>query len=380
MLSVIRALRAARPDVCVLLTTGTRTGADGLGRLGLPAGVIHQYAPVDAPGPVARFLTHWRPDALLLAELDLWPLMLSRLHGRGIPVVMANARLTDHRFADRQKMRALMGDVLGLIDTMLVQNDETRDRLIALGAAPGRVRVAGLLKAAADPLPDGPDRAALAAAIGARPLWLAAATESREVPALIAAHARARKARPGLLMILAPRQLTDAADAAAALTAAFGVCPRRSAGDLPGPQDAVYLADTMGEMGLWYRLSPLSFIGHSLGVAGKPLTGKNPFEAAALGSVVLHGPCTGNFSESYAALGSAGATVPITDQTDLADAIEALLRNPVRASALADAGLRVMDQAAAALPMTLQEISRHLPAFAGPGEGALRPGDVAHTF
>ena len=366
MLAVIRTVHTVRPDVTVLLTTGTRTGAEGLARMGMPDGVIHQYSPVDAPGPVSRFLAHWRPNALLLAELDLWPLMLTRLRAGCIPVVMTNARLTDHRFAGRQKMRALMGDVLALVDRMLVQDDQTRERLIFLGADPDRVQVAGLLKAAAAPLPDAPDHAVLSAAIGGRPLWLAAATEARELPALIAAHACARKARPGLLMILAPRQLTDADAATRALTAAFGTCPRRSAGGLPGSQDAVYLADTVGEMGLWYRLSPQSFIGHSLPVNGTPLGGKNPFEAVALGSAVLHGPCTGNFAESYGALAVAGGGLPVNGAPDLAEAILGLIRSPDRRTAMVSAAQGVLDQAAVALPMTAQAILCRLPGIPVP--------------
>lgn len=379
MLAVIRALRSERPDVAVLLTTNTRTAAEGLARMGLPKGVVHQYAPVDTPGAVSRFLAQWRPDLLLLAELDLWPLMLSRLRRQSVPVIMANARLTDHRFAGRRKMRALMGDVLGLLDRMLVQNDQTRDRLITLGADPQRIQIAGLLKAAAEPLPDSDHRAALAQHIGARPVWLAAAIEAREIPVLIAAHARARKARPGLLMIMAPRQLTDADAAETALTQAFGACPRRSTGAVPGPQDAVYLADTMGEMGLWYRLSPLSFIGHSLAVnGGRPLTGKNPFEAVALGSVVLHGPCTGNFAESYAALDAAGALVPVADAQTIAAEILDLIQTPARREGLAGAGAQVLQQAAAALPLTVQAVLDRLPPSAH--DDALRPMDRGHTL
>jgi 3-deoxy-D-manno-octulosonic-acid transferase len=287
--------------------------------------------------------------------------MLTRLRARGVPLVMANARLTDHRFRGRQKMRGLMADLLGLFDKLLVQDDQTKDRLIALGAEPARVKVAGLLKAAAAPLPDRPDRALLTEAIGARPLWLAAATERRELPALIATHARVAKAQPGLIMIIAPRQLTDADETAQALTAAFGACPRRSTGALPGKHDAVYLADTMGEMGLWYRLSPIAFIGHSLNVGGKPLSGKNPFEAAALSSAILHGPCTGNFAESYAALAEVGATIEVAGDVDLADALDALLCNPTRRVKMTEAGLRVMERAASALPLTADVVLGRLP-------------------
>jgi 3-deoxy-D-manno-octulosonic-acid transferase len=371
MLSVIRALRAERPDVSIVLTTNTRTGADGLARMGLPEGVVHQYAPVDTPGAVTRFLDHWRPDAMLLAELDLWPLMLRRLAARGVPVVMANARLTDRRYAGRRRMRGLMRDLLALIGPKLVQDDRTRTRLIALGAAPDSVMVAGLLKAAAAPLPDRPDRADVAGAIGARPVWLAAATEAREIPGLIAAHAAARAALPDLLMIVAPRQPTQADAAAEALRAAFGTAPaRRAAGGLPTPGDAAYLADTMGEMGLWYRIAPVSFIGHSLRVDGTPpLTGKNPFEAVALGSAVVHGPCTGNFAESYAALADAAAARAVDGPGALGAELVILCNDGAARAALVDAGARVLDQARAALPLTVAAVRDLLPPPA-PRDGA----------
>ncbi len=364
MLSVIRAVQSVRPDIAVLLTTGTRTGADGLARMGLPAGVIHQYAPVDAPGPVARFLDHWRPDALLLAELDLWPLMLSRLAGRGVPMVMANARLTDHRFAGRMRMRPLMRDVLALFATVLVQDDLTATRMGLLGADPGRVRVAGLLKAAAAPLPDKPhDRATLGTAIAGRPVWLAAATEARETTAVLAAHRTVLQAMPDALLILAPRQITDAESVAQAVAAAFGQVARRSLGE--APDGAVYLADTMGEMGLWYRLAPVAFVGHSLRVDGATLTGKNPFEAVALGAAVLHGPCVGNFAESYAVLGTAGQ---VDSAADLGAAVIALLGDDVARRTMAERAAKQLAQQQAALPLTLDAVLRHLPP-AGNGVG-----------
>jgi 3-deoxy-D-manno-octulosonic-acid transferase len=361
MLAVIRTIRQMRPDVSVLLTTNTRTGAEGLDRIGLPDRVVHQYAPVDTPSAVELFLAHWRPDALLLAELDLWPLMLSHLATREIPVIMANARLTDRRMADRQRMRALMADVLALIGHKLVQDEATRTRLIALGADPRTVTVAGLLKAAAAPLPDSSDRDAALAALGARPVWVAAATEIRELSFLIVAHQLARIELPNLLLIVAPRKPDEASAAARELAASFGRSPpRRSMGALPTVDDAVWLADTIGEMGLWYRLAPVAFIGHSLPVAGvPPLTGKNPFEAVALGAVVIHGPCTSNFVESYAAV--ADCSIEVSSPASLAQAVTDLLRDPVACRTLASRAAAVLAQTSAALPVTVHTVLDRLP-------------------
>jgi 3-deoxy-D-manno-octulosonic-acid transferase len=362
MLAVIEELRRDRPNLHVLLTTNTRTGADGLLQRGLPDGVTHQYAPLDTPSAVTAFLRQWHPDVLLLAELDLWPLMLSRLRAAQVPMVMANARLTDRRFRNRNRIKALMRDVLPLFEAILVQDATSQVRMAQLGAPPVRVSVAGLLKAAAPALPDRPeDRARFNDAIGRRPVWLAAATEARELPALIEAHEQARQSNPDLLMILAPRQLTDADAAAEALTATFGTCPRRSKGDLPTPADTVFLADSMGEMGLWYRLAPMAFVGHSLSVEGAPLTGKNPFEAAALGVAVLHGPCVGNFSESYQALAEGDACVQVAGASGLAEALTQLLEDPERTRQMTDASLRTLEQQRGALPLTVAAVLCHFP-------------------
>lgn len=359
MLSLIRALQQARPDLSVLLTTNTRTGADGLARMGLPAGVIHQYAPVDTKAAVTAFLAHWRPDTFVLAELDLWPRMLRALAARGIPMAMVNARLTDRRFAGRMRLRGLFAPVLGLFRAVLVQDQTSATRMQQLGARQDQVVVAGLLKAAAAPLPaQETDLDALRAALGDRPVWLAAATEAREHATLFSAHKAARAQCPNLLLIVAPRQPT-AADAAADESAAVFAAPpaRRSLGALPGPDDAVYLADSMGEMGLWYRAAPVAFIGHSLQVPGDPpLSGKNPFEATLLHSAVVHGPCTGNFAESYAALAEAGAAVQITGAADLCRAVVRLTTDSDARSAQTAAADRVMQAAGAALPTSTHAV------------------------
>ncbi len=365
MLSLIREIRAAQPGVGTLLTTNTRSGADGLARMGLPDGVIHHYAPIDTPAAVAAFLDHWRPDAFVLAELDLWPRMLRALAARGVPMAMINARLTDRRFAGRMRLRGLFAPLLPLFRTILMQDQTSANRMQALGAAPDQVAVAGLLKAAAAPLPlKAGDLAAFRAAIGHRPVWLAAATHAREHDAILHAHTVLRHADPDLLLILAPRQLTDADDAARAAEAAFEKpVPRRSLGNLPTPEDAVFLADSMGEMGLWYRTAPIAFVGHSLDIPGNPpLSGKNPFEATLLHSVVLHGPRTSNFAESYAALAEAGAAVPVTDAGDLAQQVARLLADPAARDDHAHAADRVMEKASAALPLTLGAVLGLIPA------------------
>ncbi|RVV98980.1 3-deoxy-D-manno-octulosonic acid transferase [Mesobaculum littorinae] len=339
LLTLIRRLGAAHPQAQFLLTTTTRSSAEALDHVGLPPRTIHQFAPADAPGPLTRFLAHWRPMALVVAEFDLWPLTLLAVRRAGLPMLLINSRITDRRFVRRMKRRALYGHLLRHFDRILAQDGTSADRFAALGADPVRVSVMGVLKSAADPLRDMPQaRAELAHRIGDRPVWLAAATERREEPLIAAAHDAARPACPGLLLIHAPRQ-TAAADAAEAAHHAHGLTvARRSRGEPITPATDVYLADTMGEMGLWFRLAPVTFIGHSLPVPeGEPLAGKNPFEALALDTYVLHGPDTSYFAESYAMLDAAGAAGSVTDAQSLARAVVAAQSPGARAAQTAAA-------------------------------------------
>ncbi len=356
LLTLLRRLGREMPDAHFLLTTITRSSAEALARAGLPPRVIHQFAPADAPGPVGAFLGHWRPDAAVVAERDLWPLTLTETHRRGIPMLLVNARVTARGFRRRKRLPALYRGLYGLFERILMQNEDSRARFVAMGAPPDRLEVMGVLKTASDPLPDRPEeRAALAARLGDRPRWLAGSTARREEAQLFEAHARARDRCPGLLFIIAPRQpgLADATEAEA--RARFAHVARRSRGETIGPETQVYIADTIGEMGLWFRLCPVTFMGNSLPVEGATPTGKNPWEAVALGSLVLHGPHTGNFAESYDALRAVGGAVEVADAAALAAAVvaaqDADFRAPrtAAAAALAAEAQAALDRAAAAV-------------------------------
>lgn len=367
LLALLNRLAAARPDLWVLLTTSTRTSVEAWDRVGLPPRVIHQYAPVDAPGPMRRFLRHWKPAAAVFAEFDLWPVRMLETTGAGVPAILINSRLSAGRFEQRMRMARVYGWLLARFRRILLQDAASVPRFVALGAPADRVAVMGVLKAAAAPLPDAPaERAALAAAIGDRPLWFAAATERREEPQVIEAHRQASLRAPRLLLIIAPRHARDADGTEALARAAFAHVARRSRGEVIGPDTQVYIADTIGEMGLWYRLSPVSFVGHSLRVEGEPLSGKNPFEAAALGSVILYGPEVDMFSESYAALAAADAAILTEDAPALARAVLALQDPAARAPHLPGAA-RVMAEQQAPLEIALDAV---LALLDGPAEGA----------
>lgn len=340
LVTLLARLTAAHPRVSVVLTTHTIASAQALAARGLPERVIHQFAPADYPAAVGRFLAHWRPDALIVAEADMWPVMLLRARRTELPMVLLNTHVTERRYRRRRRMAASNGYLMDLFDTILVQDAGSMARYVDLGAPAAKMSVMGVLKAASDPLPDRPEaRAALQAQIGGRPLWLAASTKAIEEPQLMQAHAAARETLPDLLLLIAPRQRTEADRTEAAARAHFAppAIARRSRGEAITPETAVYIADTIGEMGLWYRLAPVAYTGNSMPVEGTPLTGKNPFEAIALGSMVLHGPDVGNFAEAYARLQAAGGALQVADADALARAVIAAQDPDFRAPYLAGA-------------------------------------------
>jgi len=340
LVTLLDRLTAAHADLQILLTTHTLASAEALDRRGLPPRVRHQFAPADYPGALDRFMAHWRPDALIVAEADLWPLMLHRAHRAGLPMVLINTHVTERRYRRRRKMVATNGALMRMFDRILVQDADSMARYRDLGAPAGKMAVMGVLKAAADPLPDRPEaRAALEAQIAGRPVWLAASTKAAEEPQLMEAQALALDSLPGLLLLIAPRKPGEADSTEAAARAHFpaDAIARRSRGEGITARTQVYIADTIGEMGLWYRLAPVAYTGNSLRVPGATLTGKNPFEAVALGAMVLHGPDTGNFADAYARLRAAGGALEVANAAEMARAVVAAQDPAFRAPYLAGA-------------------------------------------
>ncbi len=323
------------PDAHVVLTSSTVTSVVAVTAARPPDRCIHAFQPVDTAQAVGRFLDHWRPDIAVLSELDFWPRLMIDASRRGIPMVLVNSRMPEGSFRRRRRIAGPMRDILGLFDRLLVQDDASVPRFAALGADAGRISVVGALKSFARPLPaDEAELAGFRQQVGGRPVWLAAATHRSEHPAIAAAHARVTEEAPEALLILAPRHVRHAEDAAALLGARFAHVARRGLGEGIEGDTQAYVADSIGEMGLWYRLAPVSFVGHSLAPG---LEGKNPFEAVALGSCVLHGPETSHFSESYRGLDEAGAAIRVANADELAGNALMLqspaLRRPVLESA-----------------------------------------------
>ena len=322
--------RLIERGLTVLVTTGTATSAAVLAQR-LPPGALHQFVPLDVPAFAARFLAAWRPDLALFVESELWPNLLVETRRRSIPLVLVNARLSERSFARWRRLPGFIGDLLGGATLCLAQTRADGDRLAALGAR--AVAVPGNLKYDAPPPPaDAAELAALAAAVAGRPLWLAASTHVEEEPSILDADRRLRAAHPTLLTIVVPRQPGRGA-ALAAQAATQGLTARlRSAGDTPAGA-GLYVGDTIGELGLFFRLCPTVFVGKSLAGGG----GQNPIEPAKLGCAVLHGPQIANFKAVYGLLDAAGGARTVADAAGLAAALDRLLTDPAGPAAMGSA-------------------------------------------
>ncbi len=304
LLSLIDRLGAERPDALVLVTSGTRASAEVLARR-LPAGAIHQYAPVDTPAAVGRFLDHWRPDLGVFVESELWPNLIAGAKRWGTRLALVSGRLSPASARRWARAPGAARAVLGAFDLLLARDQAAAEAFRALG-----VRIDGVadLKFAAAPLPAvEAELARLAAAIGARPVILGASTHGGEEAAILERFATVTKDRdPRPLLILAPRHERRGAEVEGLAQAAGFTAARRSAGAEPGGVD-VYVADTVGDLGLWYRLAALAVLGGSL-VAG--VGGHNPLEPARLGCPFVAGPHTEDWPV-YGALEAHGGTVRV---------------------------------------------------------------------
>ncbi len=334
VLPVLTALNELDPDLSVLLTTGTVTSAalmaDRLAAPGL-ARVTHRFVPWDVPRWGARFLDHWRPDAAAFVESELWPNLLAGCRARGIPTMLVNARLSPRSFARWARAPGLARGVLGCLDLVQAQGVADADRFRALGAL--HVTASGNLKFAAPPLPADPaELARLATGIAGRPCWVAASTHPGEEAIVLDAHRRLAPAWPRLLTILAPRH----PERGAALAASAGgvVVTRRAIGELP-PAEGVWIADTLGELGLWYRLAGATLVGRSLLAPGG---GQNPLEPARLGCPVAAGPFMDNFADAVRTLEAANALTRVRDAAELAGWLGAMFADSARRMAAGEAG------------------------------------------
>jgi 3-deoxy-D-manno-octulosonic-acid transferase len=358
--------RIAARDVNVLVTTGTVTSSELAGER-LPAGVIHQFLPLDAPRFMRRFLDRWQPDLALFVESDLWPNMMIETSRRGVPMILINGRLSDNSFQRWRRLPKTIGNLLRRFDLCLAGTAADAMRLTELGAP--RVLISGNLKLDVPPPPADPNSLRqLSDAIAGRPVIAATSTHAGEDALMIEAHNKLRGNFPSLLTMIAPRHAERGQDIADIAQAAGLKAALRSRGELPGRATDIYIADTMGELGLIYRLAPVVFVGGSLVERG----GQNPIEPAKLGAAILHGPHVWNFAEIYDALDQARGAEAVLDADRLIAAFGAMLSDPKACARSAEAARETVDALGGALDRTLQSLDPYLMHLLLPRQGGVR--------
>jgi 3-deoxy-D-manno-octulosonic-acid transferase len=330
--------RLAGSGATILVTTGTVTSASVMHQR-LPEGVLHQFVPVDLPGPVGRFLDHWRPDLALWLESELWPTMLTSLRRRQIPAVLINGRLSPRTVSAWSWAPWAARFMLASFDVVFAQSAADAARFASLGL--DGVRHVGNLKFAGAPLEcDATALAEISQTIDGRPRWVAASTHAGEEIAIAGVHRRLVDRHPGLVTIIVPRHPERGAAIAAALGELGHEVPLQSrAAKLPS-EAGLYVADRLGELGLWFRAADIVFIGNSLAAAGAPGGGHNPLEPARLGAALLFGPAMENFTDIAADLLAVGAARNVLDEADLATALDGLLADPRRRAEMGEQARR----------------------------------------
>ena len=350
--ALIEKLRAL--NLRILLTSGTVTSAAIVARR-FPADVIHQYVPYDSPRYVARFLDHWQPSLALFIESDLWPNLILSSAARRLPMILINGRMSHRSFPRWRRVSSTISALLGRFELCLAQSELDADRFSALGGR--NVTTTGNLKLdVAAPPADAARLERLLAATRGRPIVVAASTHPGEDEIVAGAHRALAGFFPGLLTVIVPRHPARGETVVRMLAASGLRVGLRSREELPTAATDIYVADTMGEMGLFYRLSPVVFMGGSLVAHG----GQNPIEAIKLGASVVHGPHVFNFGDVYQALDQAGGARTADTAEALAQQLGELLADPgARAAALA-ASERVVEQLGGALQRTLTALEPYL--------------------
>lgn len=344
-------LRAERPDLLFLLTTSAKKRKASEGYMAA------QFAPDENRSAIRGFLDHWRPDVSVWTEPDMRPALIADTDARGIPLFFVDARTAHSDPQTWRWFRGMSGAILERFQQVLTGDADSAAALRRLGASPKRIEIAGFLEEGTAALPcNDADRDAIAADLAGRPVWLAITTPE-EIPPVLAAHRQAIRRSHRLLLILAPLDPQDGGALLKTVREQGFSAELRSTGAEPGRDTQVYVADTEGELGLWYRLAPIAFLGRSLEATG----GINPFEAAALGSAIIHGPNARSFRQAFSRLSAAGAARMVRSGAELAEAVEHLLSPDVAARMAHDAwrvcstGAEVTDRAKDLILTTVDE-------------------------
>ncbi len=349
---LLKEMARQAPDISFLVTSTARSSAQVMGA-NLPANTIHQFLPLDGPRFVRAFLDHWRPDLSIWSEQDLWPGAIVDTARRGIPLAYINARITAEGHKSRARFRSAFRDLMGLFDLVAGQDADTVARLRDLGAQ--NPRQMGSLKPAAEPLTV--DENALASfreQIEGRKVWVAASTHKEDEALVTAAQKVLLRTDPSTLLILAPRVPDRRDEIGVGLQAAGVTFVLRSKTAAPSYSEQVYVADTFGELGLWYRLANIAFVGGSAGSVG----GHNPWEAIGQGCAVLHGANVSNFRQDYADLAAAGLATECSDEEAASQVGQAIAKVGQEADAeqVRQKAEALVAQARAALPPLARDL------------------------
>ena len=361
MLSLIERLRRERPEITILMTSGTVSSARILEER-LPQGVLHQYIPVDRMSWVRRFLDHWRPDLVLWVESEFWPGVLSEVKSRGIPAMLMNARISARSWRSWRRARWMIRRLLSAFDLCMAQTELDAERLRDLGAV--NVACPGNIKFAAEPLPaDAEALSALETSMAGRPRWLAFSTHPGEEEIIAAAHSILARNLPDILTIIVPRHPARGAEIDRTLSASGSVI-MRSRQETLNRDSCFLLADTMGELGLFFRLTDITLVGGSL----VPHGGQNPIEPARLGCAIVHGRHMENFLAIEGELKTAGASALAETAEEIAREVGALLSNAGQrqrrmsaARSVADDKFSILDRVFTHLDPVLNNISSAQP-------------------
>lgn len=353
-LPVITELNARHPNLHFLLTTGTTTSAK-LAEKRLPDNATHQYIPFDAPSYVTNFLEHWKPKLAFFMESEIWPNFIMQTKKAGIPLFLLNARMSQKSFRKWRKNSKIANFLFGSFSLILTQNRKLTNNFRFLGGR--NVITAGNLKIDAPALPVSQTNLdALQTATSKRTLFFAASTHHPEEGLILKAHTILKDDFPDLLTIIAPRHPNRAQELVSLFEENKLHFRQRSRHELPTANTDIYLADTIGELGTFYALSPISFIGGSL----VPHGGQNPIEAIRLGSSVLTGKHVANFQDAYRALFKAGGACEIHAPEDLASTFHSLQKDPEKHEKLNIQAQAVLETLSGALPHTLDALAPYL--------------------
>ncbi len=322
MLPLINRLLELYPDIHIMVTTGTTTSAEVMAKR-LPERAFHQYLPIDNPMFTTRFVRYWQPTIALWFESEFWPAMLSSIKRRNIPLILINGRISNKSFKRWQQFEFIIKELLDCFTACLGQSEEDAYRLRILGAKDAMCL--GNLKYAGLPIPvDQEKKAEILRQIGNRPLWLVSSTHNDEEFKIGRFLKELQQKHAGLLTLMAPRHPNRGAEIKDKLEKDYGLkVALRSSGEPITAETDAYVADTIGEMGIWYEIAPIVFIGGSL----IPHGGQNFMEPSRCRDAVIVGPHMHNFTDAMTRAKHADGIIQVNDVLELIDMVDQLLSN-----------------------------------------------------